>query len=349
VFFLRYVEHVSIAVYRNAWSDLFFVLQGERRMAESKTVVYGALAGNLGIAVTKFIAASITGSSAMLSEAIHSLVDTGNSLLLLVGLKRSKRKPDSAHPFGYGKELYFWSLIVAILIFGVGGGISAYEGLLHILDPEPMRNPTWNYIVLGVAAVFEGLSFLIALRAVWKGKTRMSLWKTVHTSKDPSTFTVLVEDGAALTGLVIAGIGIYCSHWFDMPVLDGVASVVIGFLLAGVATLLVYESRDLLIGEGVNREVAETIRKIACEDKAVANVSQPLTMYFGPDNALLTLDVEFRKCIAGDEIAVAVARIEQNIRCRFPAIRRIYIEANPIAAAARQAHSTPGNVCESRG
>jgi cation diffusion facilitator family transporter len=230
-------------------------------MAESRLVVYGALAGNLAIAATKFVVAGITGSSAMLSEAIHSTVDTGNSLLLLVGMARSKRAPDVDHPFGYGKELYFWSLIVAVLIFGVGGGISAYEGVLHMLHPEPMQDPTWNYTVLGAAAVFEGLSFSIALHAVLQQKGDKPLWQALHDSKDPTTFTVVAEDSAALLGLAIAALGVFCSHWLDMPVLDGAASVLIGVLLAAVATLLIHESRGLLIGEGVDREMAVAISR----------------------------------------------------------------------------------------
>jgi len=304
-------------------------------MAESRIVVYGALAGNLAIATTKFIVAGITGSSAMLSEAIHSTVDTGNGVLLLVGMARSKRAPDSGHPFGYGKELYFWSLIVAVLIFGVGGGISAYEGVQHMLHPEPMHDPLWNYVVLGFAAVFEGISFSIALHAVLQKKGDRPFWQALHNSKDPSTFTVVAEDSAALAGLAIAALGVYLSHRLSMPVLDGAASVLIGVLLAGVASLLIYESRGLLIGEGVDREMAAAIRKIATDDKSVASAAAPLTMYFGPDNILLTLDVEFERGVSGADVAEAVGRIEKNIRARYQSVKRIYIEANPIAAAAR--------------
>jgi cation diffusion facilitator family transporter len=309
--------------------------QNEKTMAESRIVVYGALAGNLAIAVTKFVAAAITGSSAMLSEAIHSTVDSGNGLLLLVGMARSKRAPDAGHPFGYGKELYFWSLIVAVLIFGVGGGISAYEGVLHMLHPEPMRDPMWNYIVLGAAAVFEGISFSIAMHAVLQQKGDKPLWRALHDSKDPSTFTVVAEDSAALAGLAIAALGVYLSHRLDMPSLDGAASVLIGVLLAGVATLLIHESRGLLIGEGVDRDMAVAIQKIVTDDQSIAAAARPLTMYFGPENILLTLDVEFERDLSADDIADAVARIERAIRARFQAVKRIYIEANPIAAAAR--------------
>ncbi|HJV52691.1 MAG TPA: cation diffusion facilitator family transporter [Noviherbaspirillum sp.] len=306
-------------------------------MAESRVVVYGAIAGNVAIATTKFIVAGITGSSAMLSEAIHSTVDTGNGVLLLVGLKRSQRAPDPEHPFGYGKELYFWGLIVAVLIFGAGGGISAYEGVLHMLNPEPLQDPKWNYIVLASATVFEGISFSIGAHKVWKEKGSRPFLKALHVSKDPSTFTVIAEDSAALIGLLVAAFGIWSSHHFDMPLLDGAASVAIGILLAGVAVLLIHESRSLLVGEGVDRDMASEIRRLAQADVAVASVAQPLTMYFGPDDVLLNLDVKFHSGISGGEIAASVNRIEGGIRSRFHAVKRIYIEAKPIAAAAQSA------------
>ncbi|MGN6702497.1 MAG: cation diffusion facilitator family transporter [Burkholderiaceae bacterium] len=304
-------------------------------MAESRFVVYGALAGNLAIAATKFAAAAFSGSSAMLSEAVHSTVDTGNELLLLVGMKRSSRPADAGHPFGYGKELYFWSLMVAVLILGLGGGISAYEGVMHVLHPPPLEDPTWNYIVLAAAAVFEGASFSYALYAVLQSKGDRSLLRALHVSKDPGTYTVVAEDAAALLGLAIAALGVYLSHRLQIPALDGAASIAIGVLLAAVATLLIYESRGLLIGEGVDREMAAAIREMTQEDQAVVSAACPLTMYFGPDNILLTLDVQFRKGISGADLAAAVDRIENRIRSRYHAVRRIYIEANPVAAAMR--------------
>lgn len=298
-------------------------------MAESRVVVYGAIAGNLAIAATKFIVAGITGSSAMLSEGIHSTVDTGNDVLLLIGMKRSKRTSDVTHPFGYGKEMYFWSLMVAVLIFGVGGGVSIYEGVQHMLHPEPMGDPFWNYVVLCSAAVFEGVSFFIALRAFLEKKGDMPFWRTLHRSKDPATFTVMAEDSAAIAGLAIAAIGIYCSQRFDMPILDGVSSLAIGILLAAVASLLIYESRGLLIGEGVSRETADVITKMVLDEDAVASTTRPLTMYIGPDNVLLTMGVYFKKDISGVQIADIVNRMEQAIIARYPMIKRIYIEAVP--------------------
>ena len=297
-------------------------------MAESKVVVYGAVAGNIAIAITKFIAAAVTGSSSMLSEAVHSVVDTGNDLLLLVGLKRSQRPPDREHPFGYGKELYFWSLLVAVLLFGIGGGISAYEGALHILHPEPMRDPKWNYIVLAAAALFEGGSFAIGMHALWQQKGERSLWRALHESKDPSIFTVIAEDSAALCGLVLAALGVYFSHRLNFPQLDGIASIAIGILLAGVAIALIYETKNLLIGEGADIGMLKSIARITTGDDGVALIGKPLTMYFGPDNVLLALDVQFKDGMSGAEISSAIDRIEDAIRSEHPEVRKIYIEAN---------------------
>ena len=301
-------------------------------MAESRTVVYGAIAGNVAIAVTKFIVAGITGSSAMMSEAVHSLVDTGNGVLLLIGFKRSARKGDPAHPFGYGKEIYFWSLIVAILIFGIGGGISAYEGVLHMRNPEPLTDPKWNYIVLAAAAVFEGISLGIGLRAVFQQKGDKSFWRALHTSKDPGIFTVVAEDSAAMIGLAIAALGVYGSHRLDMPVLDGVASLAIGVLLAGVAVLLILESRGLLIGEGIDRATAVAIREMVMADGAVQSAAMPLSMYLGPENVLVTLDAAFMPELSFPQVAGAVCRLERRIRERYGRIQRIYIAPQPPAA-----------------
>jgi cation diffusion facilitator family transporter len=304
-------------------------------MAESRVVVYGAMAGNTAIAITKFIVAGITGSSSMLSEAIHSTVDTGNSVLLLVGMKRSKRKGDAEHPFGYGREIYFWSLIVAILIFGLGGGMSIYEGIQHIRHPEPLTDPKWNYIVLAAAAVFEGISFGIAIHAVFKAKGKEPFFKALHDSKDPSTFTVVAEDSAALAGLAIAAIGVFASHYFEMPVLDGAASVAIGLLLAAVAVVLIWESRGLLVGEGMDKNTARAVRDMVEEDPMVMKSGFPLTMYLGPEEVLMTLDVEFKNDMPAEQVFESVRRIESAIRARFKRVKRIYIESNPQAVQAQ--------------
>ena len=301
-------------------------------MAESKITLYGAIAANVAIAATKFVVAGITGSSAMLSEGIHSAVDTGNGILLLVGTRLSERKATAEHPFGHGKELFFWSLIVAVLVFGLGGGLSIFEGIQHILNPVPMRDPMWNYIVLGAAAVFEGTSFGIALHVFLRENSDRPFWASLHASKDPTTYTVLGEDFAALAGLAVAAAGIYVSHRFDMPEADGAASVIIGLILAGVAVLLIREARGLLIGEGVRPETAAAIRKMLTEHPLVRNVGPLLTMYIGPDEVLLTLDVEFDPEASAVEISAAVRALEQQIRGRFDKITRIYIEARTMDA-----------------
>jgi len=297
-------------------------------MAESRIAIYGAIGANIAIAITKFVVAGITGSSAMLSEGIHSSVDTFNGVLLLVGLRLSKRPASVEHPFGHGKELYFWSLIVAVLIFGLGGGVSFYEGIEHIRHPEPLRDPTWNYVVLAAAAVFEGTSFLIALRQFRAQAGGTPFWQALDRSKDPTTYTVLAEDAAALAGLAVAALGIYLGHRFDMPVFDGAASMVIGLLLAGVALLLIAQSRGLLIGEGVRPETARAIRELAMAQPSVEEVGRVLSMYIGPDQVLAIVDVNFKDDTDTGEAAAAIAAIERQVRARFPMIKRLFIEAS---------------------
>lgn len=303
-------------------------------MSESRIAIYGAIVANVAIATTKFIVAGVTGSSAMLSEGIHSAVDTGNGVLLLVGLHLSQRPPSERHPYGHGKELFFWSLIVAVLIFGIGGGVSFYEGIDHIRHPEPLQDPTWNYVVLGAAALFEGASFLVALKQFVAERGPGGWLESLSASKDPTTYTVLAEDGAALIGLGVAGAGVWASHRWNLPALDGAASVVIGVLLAGVAVLLIRESRGLLIGEGIRASTAREVQAIARRQPAVQAVGQPLSMYIGRREVLLTLDVQFRPDTPGDDIVSTVRTIEAAVRQRFPVIRRIYIEAGCIARAA---------------
>lgn len=297
-------------------------------MAESRVAIYGAIGANVAIASTKFAVAGITGSSAMLSEGIHSAVDTFNGVLLLVGIRLSQRPATAEHPFGHGKELYFWSLIVAVLIFGLGGGVSFYEGIQHIRNPEPMRDPTWNYVVLALAALFEGTSFFIALRQFRAQARGAPFWQALGQSKDPTTYTVLAEDSAALVGLAVAALGIYSSHRFDMPVLDGAASVVIGLLLAGVAVLLISQARGLLIGEGIRPETARAIRSMAMEQPSVSDVGRVLSMYIGPDEVLAIVDLNFKEGTATGDAADAISAIEQKVRARFPLIRRLFIEAS---------------------
>ena len=296
---------------------------------ESKVAIFAAIVANLAIAITKFIAAFFSGSSAMLSEAIHSLVDTGNGGLLLVGLRQSRKAPDDNHPFGHGKELYFWPLIVAILVFSLGGGMSVYEGITHILHPHH-GDPTWSYIVLGLAFAFESVSGFLAFKAFRKELKGGGVVETIKGSKDPTTFTVLFEDSAALAGLIVAFLGILLGHVLGNPYLDGVASIIIGVILASVAVFLAYETKGLLIGEGVDPKTLQSIRSIAADDNAVQKVRKSLTMHFGPHEVLLALDVEFKPELSSKQIGDAVNRMEANIRARHPEIQHIFIEAKAL-------------------
>ena len=298
----------------------------------AKKTIYAAMAANFAIAVTKFIAASFTGSSAMLSEGIHSVVDTGNELLLLLGIRLSKKPADDSHPFGYGQELYFWTLVVALFIFAIGGGMSIYEGINHVRHPEPLTDPFWNYVVLGLAVIFEGYSWNIALQEFLASKGENSLWTAIRASKDPTIFTILFEDTAALVGLFIAFIGVFSGHLLGNVYLDGVASITIGVILCGVAVLLAAESKGLLIGEGAKPETVANIRKITNEDPAVDKVIKVLTLHFGPQEILLNLEIKFVDNLSTEQLAIAVERLESAIISHHSEIKNIFIEAKSIAA-----------------
>ncbi len=301
----------------------------------SKKAVVAAILGNVAIAVTKFVAAAVTGSSAMLSEGIHSFVDTGNGWLLLLGLQRSQKPPDDLHPFGHGKELYFWTLVVAVLLFGLGGGMSFYEGVSHLRHPKPMERVAWNYAVLGIAMLFEGLSWNVAFREFRKTQGTTTLWEAVRTSKDPATLTVVFEDSAALVGLVLAFLGIFLGQAFHNPYFDGAASIAIGLLLSVVAFFLAYLSRGLLVGESADRSTLESLRAIVASEPAVEKVVDLLTMHFGPQEVLLTLEVEFARGLSAEEVESAVERLEARITAQHPGVKRIYIEAQSIAKSRR--------------
>ena len=294
---------------------------------QSKIPIYAALSANIGIGITKFIAAYFSSSSAMLSEGIHSLVDSGSELLLLLGIKRSKKAADEQHPFGYGKEIYFWTLIVSIVIFSLGGGMSIYEGISHFLYPEPIKKPVWNYIVLGTAACFEGISFIVAFRSFSAQMGNKSFWEELRLSKDPSLFAIIYEDGAALIGLVIAFVGIFCTQYFQEPRIDGIASVLIGLLLVMVSLVMVRESRNLLVGESAEIETVRAIYKLVNDDPDVYTLRQPVTMHLAPDEILLVLDVQFRRDISSQDIARIINRLENSIRLKYPEVKRIYVEA----------------------
>jgi cation diffusion facilitator family transporter len=298
--------------------------------SESKTAIFAAILGNLAIAVTKFVAAFFTGSAAMLSEAIHSIVDTGNGGLMLFGIRQSRKPPDFDHPFGHGRELYFWTLIVGVLIFAVGGGMSAYEGLTHLAHPVPVGDPKWNYIVLGFATLFEGTTWTFGWKAFSAERGKQGVLEAIHTSKDPTSFSVLLEDSAALVGLVVAFLGIFLGRQLNLPYLDGVASVVIGALLCAVAVLMVYESKGLLIGEGVDRATLESLRALVEADSDVEHVQHLHTIYQGARAVLLVIELRFRDTISALEIRGAVARLQSSIQERHPDIKRIFFGAESI-------------------
>lgn len=290
--------------------------------------IYGALTANLLIAVMKFIAAAFTGSSAMFSEGIHSAVDSGNQLLLLLGIRRSKKPADAEHPFGHGQEIYFWSLIVSVLIFGIGGGIAIYEGIEHIKNPSAISDPSWNYIVLSASFVFEGISFVIAMKKFIERKGRGMLWTKLLHSKNPALFIVIFEDGAALLGIIIAFTGVSLTHHFGDGRIDGAASIVIGILLCCVAIILISESKNLLIGESANIDKVKGIHEIVEKDPDVSNLRNPFTMQMGPDDVLLALDVEFHENLKGSQLTEAIFRLEQKIKEKYPDVKQIFIEAN---------------------
>jgi cation diffusion facilitator family transporter len=296
-----------------------------------------ALIGNALIAITKFAAAWWTGSSAMLSEAIHSLVDTGNQILMLHGLKRSKQPADEQHPFGYGMEVYFWSFVVAILVFAVGAGVSIYEGVSKIIEPHIVTDVMVNYIVLGVAVVFESVAWWIAFKEFGRSKGRMGIIEAVSRSKDPTVFTVLFEDTAALLGLVVAFVGVFAADYYNLPILDGVASVIIGVILALTATLLAYETKGLLIGEAAHPRVVDGVKRIARAQDTVDGVNEVLTMHLGPSDVLLNLSLDFDNNRTADDVERAISEMERQIKAGFPEITRVFIEAQALDQHLHQA------------
>ena len=292
----------------------------------NKIVVYAALFGNLSIALVKFIAAYITNSSAMLSEAVHSVVDTLNEILLLYGLKKSQQPANYQHPFGYGRELYFWAFIVALLVFALGSVVSIYQGIQHILHPEAIESPMVNYAVLGFAILCEGTSWFIALKTFKKTKGKMSYFEAFRRSKDPTTFTVLFEDSAALIGLLIALVGIFCAHQLSLPVLDGVASVLIGIVLAISALLLARETKGLLMGETADPKLRHNVLQVAQEDDAVYSANGVLTEQMGAHQVIASLSLEFKDSLTSDDIEACVNRIEAKIKSIHPEIVALFVK-----------------------
>jgi cation diffusion facilitator family transporter len=306
-------------------------IEKESATSKSTVAIVMAIIGNLAIAVIKFVAAGFTGSSAMLSEAILSLVDTGNGGLMLLGVHKSREPPDADHPFGHGRELYFWTLIVAILVFAVGGGMSAYEGITHLAHPTLPANPVWSYAVLGLAFIFEGTSWLFGWKAFSAEKGSKGVLETIHDTKDPTSFSVLLEDSAALLGLLFAFLGIFLGRQLGLPYLDGAASIVIGLLLCVVAGLMVYESKGLLIGEGLDRETLKSARALVEADPAVERVQHLHTLYLGAHEVLLAIELRFRSTISALEVRESVARIRREIRAHHPDVTHVFFGAESIS------------------
>ena len=295
------------------------------RHMKTNIVLYGALIANLGIAVAKFIAAGISGSSSMLTEGVHSLVDSGNQLLLLYGQARAKRPPDAFHPFGYGRELYFWAFVVAILIFAIGSGVSIYEGWSHIADPEPLRDPTINYIVLAIAFLLEGTSWAIAIREFNVGRGNLGWWQAVKRSKDPAGFIVLFEDSAALLGLAIAAIGVWASHAMGDARIDGMASVAIGGVLAAVAVLLAREAKGLLIGESADPDLVVMIWRLLQRHPEITAVNHVRTVHTAPDSVFVAVSADFEDGLAMGKAETLIEAMEAELKAAEPRISSIYI------------------------
>ncbi len=295
--------------------------------AGSKKVIIAALIGNGLIAITKFFAAAVTGSSAMLSEGVHSLVDTGNQVLLLYGLKQAKKPADKKFPFGHGKEIYFWSFVVAILIFAVGSGISIYEGVHHILHPSEMKSPMINYIVLSLAMVFEGGALYFAVVEFNKARGKLSTLDAVKKGKDPTLFVVLFEDSAAMLGLVVAFVGIYLSQATGLLWLDGVASVIIGFILGGTAIWLAIETKGLLIGESADAKTVLGIEAIVADQAGVEKLNEVLTLHMGPEFILVNISLEFSDELEVGQLEKIIHDIDRSIKAKFSYVKRVFIEA----------------------
>jgi cation diffusion facilitator family transporter len=284
-----------------------------------------AFAANLGIAVSKFVAAAITGSSAMLTEGVHSVVDSSNQLLLIWGRRQARKPADDRHPFGYGRELYFWSFVVAVLVFALGAGVSIYEGVIHILEPEEAVSPVVGYVVLVVALLLEGGSTFAAFRDFKEAKGSLGWVEAVRRSKDPPAFIVLLENGAAMAGLVVAGIGLFLSQMTGNPFWDGAASVVIGVILGLTAFVLAAESKALLIGEAAEPELVEALRNAAAARPGIAAIGKILTVHSAPDQITAMMSVDFDDAISAGEVERIVSEIEQEVAQRWPIVKRLFI------------------------
>lgn len=300
--------------------------------AGSRRAIYAAFAGNVLIAITKFAAAFLTGSSAMLSEGVHSLVDTGNQVLLLHGMRRARQPADREFPFGHGKEVYFWAFVVALSVFALGSGVSLYEGILHLLEPVPVERPALNFAVLGLAFLFEGGSWWVAHRELRAVRGDRGILETIHREKDPTLFAVLFEDSAALAGLVVAFVGLALGELTGWHWLDGAAAVGVGVILAATAIWLGIETKSLLIGESASPEVVEEIRRIASAESGVERVNEVLTMHVGPDFILVNLSVDFADELGAGAIERTIARIDRRLKKSLPRVKRVFVEAEAALA-----------------
>lgn len=292
---------------------------------ESNRTLIIALAANLGIAVSKFVAAGITGSSAMLTEGVHSVVDSANQLLLMWGRRQARKPPDARHPFGYGRELYFWSFVVAVLVFALGAGVSVYEGVIHILEPEEAVSPLIGYAVLAVAFLLEGGSTLAAFKEFREAKGRLGWVEAIRRSKDPPGFIVLLENGAAMAGIAVAAAGLALSQLTGSPFWDGAASIVIGLILGLTAFFLAVESKALLIGESADPELVEGLRATASGRAGIVGVGHVLTVHSAPDQITALLSVDFEDSISAAEVERIVGEIERDARARWPEVKRLFI------------------------
>jgi cation diffusion facilitator family transporter len=302
--------------------------------AGSRKVIIAAIVANLGITVAKFVVAALSGSAAMMAEGIHSAVDTGNEVLLLIGEKMSARAPDHRHPFGYGKAIYFWALIVALSVFSLGGGLSIYHGVHALRHPAPVQDAGWNYLVLAIAAAFEGYSWNVSRRALNRyRRPGHSLWQAVHVSKDASVFTVFIEDSAALVGLAVAAAGIGLGQLTGSTWCDPAASIVVGLVLIGAAFALARETGGLLMGESMGVEQTRALHAIFAADPNIATVGRLLTMQLGPDDVLLTAKVEFNRGMDIEEVEQAIEALERKVSARYPSIQHIYFESGALRSA----------------
>lgn len=317
--------------------------------ASDRKVVLAALVGNFAVAVTKFVAAFVTGSSAMLSEGVHSLVDTSNQVLMLHGMRRAARPADDAHPFGHGREIYFWAFIVALLVFALGAGISVYEGIRHLRHPEPMDKPLVNYVVLGASLVFEGFSWTVAWRQFERAKGPLGWFQAFRLSKDPTTFTVLFEDSAAMAGLVVALTGVALAHATGDPRFDGGASILIGLVLAVTAGVLARETKGLLLGEVAGRRVREDILRIAGADPDVNHANGVITQQFGPQTVVAALSADFHDDLDTARIEACIHRIEAGVQQAHPEIVALFVKPQTAQTWRQRVHEATRRAADGSG